>query len=417
MRSALFFFLVAIYSAPTLAERLEIPSLDPKNRAYLEAFCAYHPSSGLCFFTPNPSAKPTPPGDGGPGADDDGGGPGDDDDDDEPVDCESGEPVEMTCTSPRDDLFLNPFNKDSAHHRPIGCGAVYADANHPATRTWNTRSGIGINVGMPFGMYAAKGDPSDPLQTIKGTGYGLPTELRLPVGFDPGAVPGRDSVVSLLTLDNREVHDLWRFEVRADGFHAGINRTYAGDELGHPSRLGERLGVSASGVGLLFGALRGAEINTPGRNIQHALQMVIPGTGSNSMLSKEIRLPAGSMDNFCRDNPTVNCLGNIPYGGLLALPPESKGGPDLNALGLSEPGLRLAEAIRDYGVYAVDTGGAVAIRADQHVSPEVRRQLVSSDLPKIYRHMRLVLNSAWTPGQQAVGGGGQLAPNCAFDAR
>lgn len=65
MRSALFFFPVAIYSAPTLAERLEIPSLDPKNRVYLEAFCAYHPSSGLCFFTPNPSAKPTQPGGGG----------------------------------------------------------------------------------------------------------------------------------------------------------------------------------------------------------------------------------------------------------------------------------------------------------------------------------------------------------------
>ena len=73
MRSALFFSLVAIYSAPTLAERLEIPSLDPKNRAYLESFCAYHPSSGLCFFTPNPSAKPTQPG-GGPGGSGTGGG-------------------------------------------------------------------------------------------------------------------------------------------------------------------------------------------------------------------------------------------------------------------------------------------------------------------------------------------------------
>src|SRR5512144_430316 len=36
------------------------------------------------------------------------------------------------CRSPVD-LFANPFKKESAHHRPIGSGAVFADRNHPST--------------------------------------------------------------------------------------------------------------------------------------------------------------------------------------------------------------------------------------------------------------------------------------------
>lgn len=37
-----------------------IDSLDPKNRQYLENFCRFHPTSSLCYFTPNP-LPPKPP--------------------------------------------------------------------------------------------------------------------------------------------------------------------------------------------------------------------------------------------------------------------------------------------------------------------------------------------------------------------
>lgn len=314
-----------------------------------------------------------------------------------------------------DALYLNPFRKDSAHHRPIGTGATYAGLTHAAMVSWNTKSTMVINVGMPYGTYIVKGNPSDPLQTIKGTGFGLPTQLRLPVGFDPGAVAGSDSVVSYFNPVDFTIHDLWRFEVKSDGYYAGIHRTYAGEQLGHPTSVGERLGVSASGVGLTFCLLRGAEINTAGTAIRHALQMVMPGSGVNSMLAKTTLLPAASIDGFCVSDPTNNCLGDIPYGGLFAIPPVSKGGPDLTTLSLSEPGLRLAQAFRDYGVYAVDTGGNVALRADQSVSSTIRTQLVSSDLPKLYGHMRFITNSAWTAGQTCVGGGTPLAVNSGYD--
>lgn len=42
---------------------VEVDSLNPANRDDLNSFCNFHPSSGLCFFTPNPVPKPplTPP--------------------------------------------------------------------------------------------------------------------------------------------------------------------------------------------------------------------------------------------------------------------------------------------------------------------------------------------------------------------
>lgn len=46
------------------AEPIRIDSLTPKNKAYLNDFCNFHPASSLCYFTPNPVPRPplTPPG-------------------------------------------------------------------------------------------------------------------------------------------------------------------------------------------------------------------------------------------------------------------------------------------------------------------------------------------------------------------
>ena len=80
-------------------------------------------------------------------------------------------------------------------------------------------------------------------------------------------------------------------------------------------------------------------------------------------------------------------------------------------------GRRLAEAIQDYGIYVVDTGGcgSGAIRADQHVNSGTLAAL-KRDIPKIYRHVRMVLNNN-VLGSPTAGGGTPRAPNCAFDAR
>ncbi|MEZ5865784.1 MAG: hypothetical protein R3D25_17580 [Geminicoccaceae bacterium] len=127
------------------------------------------------------------------------------------------------------------------------------------------------------------------------------------------------------------------------------------------------------------------------------------------MLSKDIVPPATTRDGSA-GNADEN-TGNIPYGALLALPSSVS----ISALGLSEPGTRLARALRDYGMYVVDGGGCGggAIRADQFVSDQTANQL-RRDIPKIYRHIRMVLNND-VLGSPVAGEGSALAPNCAVD--
>lgn len=322
------------------------------------------------------------------------------------------------------DPFLNPFNKRSAHHRPIGADAVYASASDPATRDWNGANGMAINVGAPWGVSLADTDARDGVRTIAANPLkcdrvvGLPVSLRFPLeGFQTNVVMNAsgctDGVVVIYDRPAQKPHQLRQYSWNGGRPKAGQHKTWDIRGLGHGTRPGERVGTSASGVAAMFGLLRGHEVNTRGYKIQHVLQLVLPRTPGHCamMLSRGIVYPAVSTDGSA--NQGNNNRGHIPYGGLIAIPPESKGGPNLDRLGLSEPGRRVVQALRDYGAIAVDGGNCAALRADQHVSAKVVSQ-IRADLSKVYRFMRLVKNTA--PAQVTSGGGAPLAPNCAFDA-
>ena len=327
--------------------------------------------------------------------------------------------------STTNDVFMNPFNRQSAHHLPIGTGARYAGDNHPATRDWLRASRFNINVGGPWGVDVAAVTTADPMVQVnpRAVGphntYGLPVTIRVPRnGFETRVGTNQsgntDGVAVIYDRSNGQTHQLRQYNWNNGRPTAGQYRSWDIRGLGHGTRPGDRVGTSASGVAALFGVLRGAEINTRGHRIEHALQIVLPYKRPNEcniMLGMDIVLPATTRDGHAGQAGANR--GNIRYGELLALPPHV----NLNALGLSEPGMRLAQAIRNYGIRVVDGGGcgAGAIRADQHVSSQVMNQL-RNDIPKIYRHIRVVTNGEWRPGLTAIGGGQPLAPNCAFDA-
>jgi hypothetical protein len=330
--------------------------------------------------------------------------------------------VEAACTTPKDP-FLNPFNKKSAHHRPIGTGAQYAGRTHPSTNSWLKVTGININVGAPWGVSVASADATDPLRTVGAINRicdrieGLPKTIRMPrEGFVTKVKLNSngctDGVVVLYDRVQKVPHQLRQYNWNAGKPLAGQYKTWDINGLGHGVRLGDRVGTSASGVAALFGVLRGDEINDPKKKVEHALQMILPALPSHCamMLSREIVLPAVSGDGFM--NRPGNNLGNIPYGALMALPPPAKGGPDIDGLGLSARGKRLAEAVRDYGIYAVDAGHCPALRADQYVQNTGE---LTAALSKIYPYIRRVLNNN-VLGSPTTGGGTALAPNCANDA-
>lgn len=323
----------------------------------------------------------------------------------------------------KSDLYLNPFNKKSAHHRPIGSGAKYAATSHAATQDWLKAKTLGINVGAPWGVSMAQTVASDPLVTI--AGYApcgkvsqLPVTIRLPkAGFVTKVVLNAggctDGVVVVYDQPSGKPHQIRQYNWNNGKPRGGQYRTWDIKGLGHGVKPGDRVGTSASGVAGIFGLLRGAEINPPGRPVQHALQMVLPRLNPSTckvMIGKTFKLPAVSMDGGWQA-PDAN-TGNIPYGALMALPPAVK----INALGLSEPGKRLARALRDYGVYLVDGGGCSngAIRADQQIASATLK-LLKQDIPKLYPLLRMVTNND-VLNDPVAGGGVPLAPNCAFDA-
>jgi len=358
------------------------------------------------------------------------------------------------------DWFYNPFSKDSAHHRSIGTGAIYSAADDPATRDFQQGSAFNINVGSkPWGCGIWEAKPDDPLFTVSYGGIddgGRPSEfpVKCSLPLDMVMVQARNASGNfdgVLVVYDRAADTIHHF--RQFNWHtgtptpsakptAGSHKTWSIRGAGHHAQLGEAVGTSASGVAAMFGILRGWEVKAKGHPIGHALQMVLPRTPNHMqgkiLLGREVWWPAVSMDGSAYTNPQHN-TGRVPYGSLWAIPPVEKGGPDLAQLGLSEMGLRLAECLRDYGAYAVDGGGATALRADQDFDETLAKEL-KAETAKFYKYLRLVTNSVpeqgkvkfnvrdtrtaatggrqreLVPGQFPAGGGTPRAPNTAIDA-
>ena len=328
--------------------------------------------------------------------------------------------AQTACSTPKSNLFQNPYNRNSAHHRPIGTGAQYAADSHPATRDWLKAGHLNVNAGAPWGTHVTETDASDPIRAIGAQAHcdnvvGLPLSIRLPrEGFQIPIVHNHsgcpDGVIVVYDQVTGRPHQLRQYNWNNGRPTAGQYKTWDMRGLGHGTQANQRMGTSASGVAGLFGVLRGFEINTPGHRIEHAIRIGLPRKpGCRIMLSRSFVAPATSGDSN-RTRSGYN-TGNIPYGGLLALPRTV----NINNLGLSEPGRRLAAAIQNYGMYASDGSGcsAGAIEADQFVSAGVESQL-RNDIRRIYPLVRMVLNNSIS--SPVAGGGTPLAPNCAFDA-
>lgn len=359
------------------------------------------------------------------------------------------------------DWFYNPFAADSAHHRPIGTGAVYAGPDHLAVIDFQQMGAFNINVGSrPWGCGIWEAKSTDPLMEVayespdrNGDSAEFPAKCRLPLPMvmkpRRDGVKKFDGVLVVYDRATETIHHFRQFNWHTDQPTpaakptASSHKTWSIRGPAHNDRLGERVGTSASGVAAMFGILRGWEVKAAGHPIGHALQMVLPCRPRDQhgiiTLSREVWWPAVSMDGFAYSHPE-NATGHVPYGSLWAIPPVAQDGPDLTKLGLSEQGLRLAECIRDYGLYAVDTGGTTAIRADQEFTDEEAAAL-RGETAKFFKYIRLVTNSVPeegkvkfnvgdTPtrptgggGRQLVagafpaGGGEPLAPNTAIGAR
>jgi hypothetical protein len=168
------------------------------------------------------------------------------------------------CQAPVD-TFANPFSMESAHHRPIGGGAVFADTNHPSTISLLT-SGFGnINSNNGWGINVYESTSADPLLTVTHAGpynsIGLPVTLRVPQNANNMLTT--DAVVVIHDTTSNTTHEFYYWRWNNGEPTAAIHRQWDTKGLGHSQPGGPRVGTSAAGVAGMFGLLRGHEVNTP----------------------------------------------------------------------------------------------------------------------------------------------------------
>lgn len=317
--------------------------------------------------------------------------------------------------APAWDIFLEPFNRFSPFRRPIGTGAQYAGDSHAMTIAWNrqTFNNVSTNNGIGYNIYV--NSPNDPLRTIEhgdvGTGENLPVTVRAPFmrNPDPTGTEADSATILFDTVGSNRAGPNTFLEFAR--FRGGTASPWTSRALNivDPYGDGRDAGASAadiSGVGIMWRAHELAPSYGP---IRRATGITLNARTSPAQLASHFIWPAKNIDGAC--GSSYACDGVIPYGQLIALPPSV----NINGLGLSARGLRLAAQMRDYGWYAVDNGGR-NIRTDQFVASSVAAD-VDASMTIIWPHMRAVLNNESPATQPTCSGGGTpIAPSGAYDA-
>jgi hypothetical protein len=240
------------------------------------------------------------------------------------------------------------FAEDSPFNVPIGpAPAVHPDSaaivasaiTGPANRVLTTFNDFAISL--------AYGQPSDPLNTIAATTYGLDYDPG-PFPIPPAAAPSTGSDKHLASVHGRQELDQWLAE-RQDATHWNAGARYLFDLDGSGVAPLGTIACTASNFALTAGLVRPEDIAAG--VIDHALVFTTPVT-RNIFVA-----PATHGDGQSTD-PT-----SMPIGARIQLDPA------VNVAGLAIPSWQkvLAAALQTYGAYCVDTSGAVALRAEASV--------------------------------------------------
>lgn len=310
------------------------------------------------------------------------------------------------------DLFLNPFNAASAHHRPVGSGAQFAGDTHATTIALNQENFTGLNVGLPSGVYFVKNAPTDPLRTINwsgtGTGAGLPyPNLRVPSELFTLGASGQTQIVLIYDSETSMIHEFRGWFGNAGAPQALVRFSVDPSARGHNS---VTVGTSATGMSRLIGMQRGHELNSESFGpIRHVMQLNANNSGSTQKFANSYLWPAIQKGSSC--NGTTICISAIPYGALFALPSSRFTDTFINSMGLSALGKRLAVQLRDYGAYLTDYAIGSPGPSDQSVTVDAE---YLTQMQIIYPNLRWVMNNSEV--DSCSGGGTPIAINNAYDS-
>jgi hypothetical protein len=367
--------------------------------------------------------------------------------------------IDVRAAMPALDLFRNPFNKWSAHHRPIGAGALagppggtanplVANPVYDVPGPLNARGRLANVKAFRCGAsqqgrkYTYRVTASDPQRTIREAAGApenskLAVTLRMPAGVDYPSTTG-DDVIQVWPRNGgaADIGDLFfNFEGRTGSAKRRYEYPFGGSDIPDGTDGWDR-GSSASGLRFPGTVLRGFEINPASpAPIRHALNVTATrhsnegAPASAHVLSKKRVWPAMFMDGGA-SSPDQN-LGDLPYGTRIFIRWQDR--LRRNTLGLSARGLILFDTFLYFGCYIIDGqgqhvngGGVLQLRIDQDVTAptvdDVDRQLMKL-LPLLYPLRNPRRHNAETEvhgdGLPYAGGGGPLdagSLNTAWDA-
>ncbi|MFO0619959.1 MAG: hypothetical protein U0745_01095 [Polyangia bacterium] len=317
-----------------------------------------------------------------------------------------------------------PFSADSPWNTPIACAATapyscattWEAADGACTKQLRYRSTTGAELRVALNaeewshpIFIAKS--TDPLSTLsQQTCYGMPAltvpNVRIPatakaalpafVGSGVCDYGNTDAHLHIIEPKHQFVDETWHARPSASGgfdVFGYTRNSLTGSGIG---KGGER----AYGGSAIAGLIRKGELSS---GIKHALALAIPHSqmkcivsGSTPSDSCDPVWPASKVDDGAR----AKYKGEVPMGQLVSIPVDA----DLSSLGLTAGGLRLAQALKDYGAYVVDASEDVVLYADPAAALELAG--ARKDLAAIRALLRCVTNNSET----RVGGGDAAAP-------
>lgn len=336
-------------------------------------------------------------------------------------------PPEKLCYSSTTDRFLNPFNKNCFAHQPVGVNAEYAALNSAMHIDLQRAANIGanLNIANGWGHNFEKNKPSDPMRTVtwngRGSGAGIknnPLNIRIPVGWSGDLIPpiAYDSAASLFdATGDGKIHQFYYLELHTGGAYTA-QLHYVVDPDGTAYSATNDISSSASGIPQTTTILRGHEWNTNDSVCHHALNFGFPRKSDQGfegrMLGTQIWWPATTGDS----GYLTNNKGNIPYGALIVLAAEGRGGPPLTFFGpVNSFAWRVAKTFRYRGAYVVDGVDNPKSRCDEFVNTSLKTPYANVT-KEMWPYFRIITNN--NPGTATRGGGAPLddEPNCAFDS-
>lgn len=275
-----------------------------------------------------------------------------------------------------------PFSGVSPWNTPLGEDANLesGDAVRTDQLRWNWIP-VTINAGRySHPVYRASAD--DPTVTVTDEGRGgLVSTFQMPSDARPAE--GEDRHLLVIDPSGRWVDEMWNAQGSAeDGFTVGYHARI--DLMGS----GISDGVRAYGGSAIGGLIRQWELERG--EIRHALALAL----TDGQLATGPVWPATRQDG----NADSTYGGALPMGTLVAIPPDV----DLSALDLTEAGMTVATALKEFGAYVVDRAGAVALYAE----PTLEDTPLLADARSDWETLRSVLSVVTDNRPDQVGGAG-----------